>query len=677
MNKFVFAHSGAKLGDPNGGDSSAMMGPITDFSGEVPDTETRTVADQIASALMFLARKNIDPKAINLILLDGGINDVGVDKILNPLTSQSDLRSQIELFCHQHMSGMLKRALNEFPNAVIFVTGYYVIVSDQSDSTGLEVAAAAIIYMLFESLALLAGPEGAAAAPLALITGLILGNVAIGGIISNCNLFATESNKALGMAVDEATSAPNGMFGGSSLPRVMFIDPTSTQLPSHFSAGTAVYAGDNGDDRDPNHPTKSFLWGFSQSADELAVEIGGLTVAGGLLGCGLGALVGFLIGGPAGAAVGCEVGGAVGTAASAAGVTKGVIDHLEPVDEVITQRERFCDSSDVSCRCASVGHPNRQGEEVYGDAIIQQLGLFASVLLAGDISSSCMIATAAYGSSKAEEVQRLRRTRDKFLLKSKLFGDFFSTLLTEYYQFSPTVAFQMVKSPAVKQSISFLLVKPFLSFIELLQVWIKQQPNPRVSLMERRVRDAMAESLSDLDALGIRGEDVAATRDELLKLSTSPRRIPEALPSMVSDSTPRGIVSYLNAVIGQAAVGRGDYVEAALISPLEIYWSALEIYGRSGSASEASNHFWRMMERWLGSAPPIPRSFVALTPRAARRELTTLSKALFRKDEVRYVFGTRLLRRHKGKVEYRLKSLLQELDYLPRPKSRSASRKRR
>jgi len=67
--------------------------------------------------------------------VNGGINDVGVATILNPLALVPSLHSKIVAACHTGMLALLNRVKVKFtkPSCKILVTGYYFILSDQSD----------------------------------------------------------------------------------------------------------------------------------------------------------------------------------------------------------------------------------------------------------------------------------------------------------------------------------------------------------------------------------------------------------------------------------------------------------------------------------------------------------------------------------------------------------------
>ena len=115
----VYAHSGAT---------------ISGESGEAIDqnlnSESPTLMDQA---------KNIkDKDDVDLILISGGINDVGIMNILNAYIP-SDKIDQNAQSIQEPMKNLLSTLLNECKNAKIIVTNYYPIVSEDSDIKTIEV----------------------------------------------------------------------------------------------------------------------------------------------------------------------------------------------------------------------------------------------------------------------------------------------------------------------------------------------------------------------------------------------------------------------------------------------------------------------------------------------------------------------------------------------------------
>ena len=70
-----------------------------------------------------------------------------------------------------------------------------------------------------------------------------------------------------------------------------------------------------------------------------------------------------------------------------------------------------------------------------------------------DENGGCLIATAAFGSELAPQVQQLREVRDNYLLQTNLGSDFMNSFNYFYYFFSPTVADYMRETPVFKETV--------------------------------------------------------------------------------------------------------------------------------------------------------------------------------------------------------------------------------
>lgn len=113
------AHSGAVIGDQDRGGLTA--------AGEVP-VSSPTIIQQCE-------RFANDPANVNVVLLNGGINDVGVARILNPFALVPSLSFRIRRACLCGMSALLRVVTRKFTKADcrILVIGYYPILSELSD----------------------------------------------------------------------------------------------------------------------------------------------------------------------------------------------------------------------------------------------------------------------------------------------------------------------------------------------------------------------------------------------------------------------------------------------------------------------------------------------------------------------------------------------------------------
>ncbi len=116
------AHSGAVIG-ANGSSGTPQ-------AGEVP-------ASRLSIVEQCDAFSN-SPDTVDLVLMDGGINDVGVASILNPFALIPSLSARVTHACHDEMLTLLQKVSAKFskPACTILVTGYYTILSAKSDPLG-------------------------------------------------------------------------------------------------------------------------------------------------------------------------------------------------------------------------------------------------------------------------------------------------------------------------------------------------------------------------------------------------------------------------------------------------------------------------------------------------------------------------------------------------------------
>ena len=118
----VVAHSGAVIA-PSAEDAKTAL-----LSGEIP---------RKYPSITYQARSMVkDPASVNLVLLDGGINDVGATKMFEGGQTQDSIRAAtLAVFGEAHYTAFLKLVLDTFPNATIVLTNYFRVVSHVSDLT--------------------------------------------------------------------------------------------------------------------------------------------------------------------------------------------------------------------------------------------------------------------------------------------------------------------------------------------------------------------------------------------------------------------------------------------------------------------------------------------------------------------------------------------------------------
>jgi len=119
----IEAHSGAVIGsadDPNGESSRQLDGEL---SRAYP-----TINGQINNALKAFG----DPSQVDLVLVDGCINDLDSRQLLNAANTPDRIRELAQAKCGPPMDALLARITNAFPNTNVVVTGYYPILSEKT-----------------------------------------------------------------------------------------------------------------------------------------------------------------------------------------------------------------------------------------------------------------------------------------------------------------------------------------------------------------------------------------------------------------------------------------------------------------------------------------------------------------------------------------------------------------
>jgi lysophospholipase L1-like esterase len=204
------AHSGAVIG------ANGVTG--TPEVGEVPGSRLSIIeqCDGFANA----------PENVDLVILDGGINDVGVPNILNPLAVIPPLDSRVIHACHDGMLVLLRKVSAKFtkPSCRILVTGYYTILSGLSDPLGvtklLSLHGIAVPGFLDRDLDF------------------------INPVLNRCKAFFNDSTQQLTRAVADAGDA-----------RIKFVPSGFTDANAAFVPGTSLLWGLTlDDDLDPQDP---------------------------------------------------------------------------------------------------------------------------------------------------------------------------------------------------------------------------------------------------------------------------------------------------------------------------------------------------------------------------------------------------------------------------------------
>jgi len=199
--KTVMAHSGATIGV-----GATIHEPALD--GEVP-TSYPTILDQCNQVPG-------DPNDVDLVLVNGGINDVGVQYIFNAFTDQHELADTIQRFCHDDLVILLRQVAARFanPNTHILVSGYYPVLSTQSEPLRIPT----LLPLIGVNIPAFLAPQN----PLT-------------KIVSNSLAFWTESKAAMAQAAADVNRQ-------LSAQRIDFVAPGFTEANSAFGPTPWVFA---------------------------------------------------------------------------------------------------------------------------------------------------------------------------------------------------------------------------------------------------------------------------------------------------------------------------------------------------------------------------------------------------------------------------------------------------
>jgi lysophospholipase L1-like esterase len=131
INMLFLAHSGASTGYREDGEVDTHRAPR--LHGEVP-TPYPTILQEIEE----FDSMDIDPEAVEVVLLEAGINNVGLERILNPFNSPDDIQKVVEVYCQQHMEKLVTLLLTKFKNAQIIIAAYYEFISEDCEEAYLR-----------------------------------------------------------------------------------------------------------------------------------------------------------------------------------------------------------------------------------------------------------------------------------------------------------------------------------------------------------------------------------------------------------------------------------------------------------------------------------------------------------------------------------------------------------
>ncbi|HEX8248640.1 MAG TPA: SGNH/GDSL hydrolase family protein [Pyrinomonadaceae bacterium] len=120
------AHSGATILWRN--DQAYPKDRVTTFNGEL-NISTPTILQQVKNAFKYYESTPYKAQGVDLVLVNGGINDLGAFNLINPFTNKKWIEKKARQYCGEDMFGLLENVCQSFGSARIVVTGYYPVVS--------------------------------------------------------------------------------------------------------------------------------------------------------------------------------------------------------------------------------------------------------------------------------------------------------------------------------------------------------------------------------------------------------------------------------------------------------------------------------------------------------------------------------------------------------------------
>lgn len=217
----MHAHSGATIGyDMTLSTSSQLVQDdpnLPPLDGEVP-TSYPTILQQMSN---YLDGSSSDD-TIDLILVDGGINDVSITKILHPLTKDDELTEAIDFHCYRGAKGLLEELVTRFSNAKILYTGYFKILSEETDMGAIDYLLTAVGFQV-------AGIAGA-------VGGYAINQAIRNEIIKHCAIFADRAHASMRLAIEEVKNE-NGLDSD----HITFIDPGYSDHNAAFAPDSLLF----------------------------------------------------------------------------------------------------------------------------------------------------------------------------------------------------------------------------------------------------------------------------------------------------------------------------------------------------------------------------------------------------------------------------------------------------
>lgn len=127
VRELIEAHSGAVIGSAGPAIDAAALDAALKLDGELSRAYP-TINDQIDYAV----RAFTNPSLVDLVLVNGCINDVDFRRLLNAANTPDNIQVLAQAKCGEPVEALLMRIATIFPSAHVVITGYYPILTEKS-----------------------------------------------------------------------------------------------------------------------------------------------------------------------------------------------------------------------------------------------------------------------------------------------------------------------------------------------------------------------------------------------------------------------------------------------------------------------------------------------------------------------------------------------------------------
>jgi lysophospholipase L1-like esterase len=128
----VQAHSGATIAKDHSRDDLFLRATSPrEYPGEV-NYSNPTIRAQVTLAERRYAAESIPAGEVDLILLNGGINDMSASKLIIPRPFARSVKDEAIEYCRDKMKDLLGDVVAKFPNARLLIPSYFPLVSEET-----------------------------------------------------------------------------------------------------------------------------------------------------------------------------------------------------------------------------------------------------------------------------------------------------------------------------------------------------------------------------------------------------------------------------------------------------------------------------------------------------------------------------------------------------------------